>query len=104
MQQGYEEQIVQAPKKRGPRCLNSVAACRCRDDANLRNVSHGQFAGAARRRLRNVESEDALGGRGLDNYSWHTDLPPGHPMVTGQQTVEFDLHAVEQADVVSFGA
>jgi len=29
---------------------------------------------------------ESLGGRGFDNYSWHTDLPPGHPMVTGQQT------------------
>ena len=35
------------------------------------------------------------GARGFDNYSWHTDLPPGHPMVTGQQTSEFDLSAVE---------
>ena len=48
-------------------------------------------------KLRGVEPDKALGGRGFDNYSWHTDLPPGHPMVTGQQTVEFDLHSVEQA-------
>ncbi len=45
--------------------------------------------------IRNVPPEKALGARGFDNYSWHTDLPPGHPMVTGQQTVEFDLSAVE---------
>lgn len=45
--------------------------------------------------IRKVGPEKALGARGFDNYSWHTDLPPGHPMVTGQQTVEFDLHAVE---------
>jgi nitrate reductase alpha subunit len=50
--------------------------------------------------LRGVQPSEALGGRGFDNYSWHTDLPPGHPMVTGQQTVEFDLHAVEHADIV----
>ncbi len=48
-------------------------------------------------KIRNVGPDQALGGRGFDNYSWHTDLPPGHPMVTGQQTVEFDLHAVEHA-------
>jgi nitrate reductase alpha subunit len=46
--------------------------------------------------IRKLPPEKALGGRGFDNYSWHTDLPPGHPMVTGQQTVEFDLSAVEQ--------
>ncbi|MBI4850243.1 MAG: molybdopterin-dependent oxidoreductase [Acidobacteria bacterium] len=47
--------------------------------------------------IRKVGADKAVGGKGFDNYSWHTDLPPGHPMVTGQQTVEFDLCAVEQA-------
>jgi nitrate reductase alpha subunit len=51
-------------------------------------------------RIRNVGPDKALGGKGFDNYSWHTDLPPGHPMVTGQQTVEFDLSAVEHAKTV----
>ncbi len=50
--------------------------------------------------VRGVGPEDALGGRGWDNYSWHTDLPPGHTMVTGVQTVEFDLNSVEHADLV----
>ncbi len=51
-------------------------------------------------KLRGVSPDDALGGRCWDNYSWHTDLPPGHPMVTGQQTVDFDLSAVEHARTV----
>ena len=46
-------------------------------------------------KVRKLGPDKALGAKGFDNYSWHTDLPPGHPMVTGQQTVEFDLHAVE---------
>jgi nitrate reductase alpha subunit len=50
--------------------------------------------------IRKVGPDKALGARGFDNYSWHTDLPPGHPMVTGQQTVEFDLHAVEHSKTV----
>ncbi|MFQ5829860.1 MAG: molybdopterin-dependent oxidoreductase [Candidatus Methylomirabilia bacterium] len=50
--------------------------------------------------IRNVGPDQALGGRGWDNYSWHTDLPPGHPMVTGQQTVDFELSAVEHAGLV----
>jgi len=50
--------------------------------------------------IRKVGPEKALGGRGWDNYSWHTDLPPGHPMVTGQQTVDFDLHAAEHANLI----
>ncbi len=51
-------------------------------------------------RIRNVGPDQALGGRGWDNYSWHTDLPPGHTMVTGTQTVEFDLHSVERAKLL----
>jgi nitrate reductase alpha subunit len=51
-------------------------------------------------KIRNVGPDQAVGGKGFDNYSWHTDLPPGHPMVTGQQTVEFDLNAVEYAKTV----
>ncbi|MFN3973743.1 MAG: molybdopterin-dependent oxidoreductase [Dehalococcoidia bacterium] len=52
-------------------------------------------------KLRNVGPDKALGARGWDNYSWHTDLPPGHPMVTGQQTVDFDLFTVENAKLVT---
>jgi len=51
-------------------------------------------------RLRDTGPEKALGARGWDNYSWHTDLPPGHPMVTGQQTVDFDLCNVEHARLI----
>jgi len=51
-------------------------------------------------KIRGTGPKKALGGRGFDNYSWHTDLPPGHPMVTGQQTVDFDLCNVEHANLV----
>lgn len=50
---------------------------------------------------RSVGPDKALGGRGWDNYSWHTDLPPGHPMVTGQQTVDFDLFTAENAKLIT---
>lgn len=51
--------------------------------------------------IRNVSPDQALGGRVWDSYSWHTDLPPGHPMVTGQQTVEFDLFTAENAKLIT---
>lgn len=51
--------------------------------------------------IRNVGPDQALGGRVWDSYSWHTDLPPGHPMVTGQQTVEFDLFTAENAKLIT---
>lgn len=51
-------------------------------------------------KLRGGGSRNSVGARGFDNYSWHTDLPPGHPMVTGQQTNEFDLCMVEHARII----
>jgi len=47
--------------------------------------------------VRGTTPETAIGARGFDNYTFHTDLPPGHPMVTGQQTIDFDLVTVENA-------
>jgi nitrate reductase alpha subunit len=51
--------------------------------------------------VRGVEPADALGARHWDSYSWHTDLPPGHPMVSGQQTLDFDLFTAENASLVT---
>lgn len=49
---------------------------------------------------RNLGPDKAIGGRGWDSYSWHTDLPPGHPMVTGSQTNDFDLFTVEHSNLI----
>jgi nitrate reductase alpha subunit len=50
--------------------------------------------------VRKVDAAQAVGARGWDNYAWHTDLPPGHPMVTGQQTVDWDLCMAERAKLI----
>ena len=51
-------------------------------------------------KVRGVPPDQAKGGVGWDSYSWHTDLPPGHPMVTGEQTVEFDLFCAERSKLL----
>ena len=51
-------------------------------------------------KIRGTGPDKAVGARGWDNYSWHTDLPPGHPMVTGQQTVDFDLCNAEHSNLL----
>ncbi len=51
-------------------------------------------------KIRGVEPDKAIGARGWDSFSWHTDLPPGHPMVTGVQSNDFDLFAVEHAKLL----
>ncbi|RMH34534.1 MAG: molybdopterin oxidoreductase [Nitrospirae bacterium] len=50
--------------------------------------------------LRGVAPDQAIGGRGWDNYAFHTDLAPGHPMVTGQQNVDFDLCLWEYSPLI----
>lgn len=50
--------------------------------------------------IRGVKPEDAKGGGTWDSYSFHTDLPPGHPMVTGDQTNDFDLFDTENAKLI----
>jgi len=51
--------------------------------------------------IRQVGPDQAIGGRVWDSYTWHTDLPPGHPLVTGQQTVEFELFTAENAKLIT---
>ena len=51
--------------------------------------------------LNNYGPDQAAGARVWDSYTWHTDLPPGHPMVTGQQTVEFELFTAENAKLIT---
>ncbi len=50
--------------------------------------------------IRGVKPEDAKGTGAWDSYSFHTDLPPGHPMVTGEQTNDFELHDTENAKLI----
>ncbi|MCC6766263.1 MAG: molybdopterin-dependent oxidoreductase [Deltaproteobacteria bacterium] len=50
--------------------------------------------------VRKVSPDDAKGAGSWDSYSFHTDLPPGHPMVTGEQTNDFELFDVENAKLV----
>lgn len=50
--------------------------------------------------IRKVGKDKALGARAWDNYSWHTDLPPGHTMVVGHQTIDFDLAMAENANII----
>ena len=99
--QGYEEETIAAMKGAG------VQALKFRGGMPLLGMTRvfGLYRMANSMalldsKLRGVGPDEALGARGFDNYSWHTDLPPGHPMVTGQQTVEFDLNSVEHAALV----
>lgn len=103
--QGYDPAMVEATNGVGTQTLKfrggmaALGATRIFAQYRLANMM-----ALLDSKIRNVPADKAVGARGWDNYSWHTDLPPGHPMVTGQQTVEFDLCNVEHAkNVVVWG-
>jgi nitrate reductase alpha subunit len=50
--------------------------------------------------VRGIGPDRAKGGSLWDSYSWHTDLPPGHPMVHGDQTSDFELFDAENAKLL----
>lgn len=99
--QGYDPLMVEATNGSGTQTLKfrggMPALGASRIFAQYRNANAMALLDA---KIRNVGPEAALGARGWDNYSWHTDLPPGHPMVTGQQTVDFDLCNVEHSNLI----
>lgn len=99
--QGYDEEMVQVMEGAGTQCLKFRGGMPLLGMTRVFGMY--RFANSLAlldRRIRNVSETDAIGGRGWDNYSWHTDLPPGHPMVTGQQTVDFDLHSCENTELI----
>jgi nitrate reductase alpha subunit len=102
LDQGYEPAMVEAMHGAG------VQAIKMRGGMPLLGV--GRVFGFYRfanmlalldRKLRpDVPQEEIVGSRAFDNYAWHTDLPPGHPMVSGSQTVDFDLFAAEHTKLL----
>ncbi|HET9594905.1 MAG TPA: molybdopterin-dependent oxidoreductase, partial [Anaeromyxobacteraceae bacterium] len=101
LKQGYEPEMVEAAKGAGTQVMKFRGGMPLLGVTRVFGLYRMANAMALLdAKIRGVGRDQALGGRGFDNYSWHTDLPPGHPMVTGQQTVEFDLQAVEHAKTV----
>ena len=98
--QGYDPLTAQATKGAGTQTLKfrggMAALGATRIFAQYRIANAMALLDA---RVRQVDADQAIGARGWDNYSWHTDLPPGHPMVTGQQTLDFDLCNLEHANL-----
>lgn len=99
--QGYDPAMIDAVQGAGVRTLKfrggmaALGATRLFAQYRLANMM-----ALLDSNIRGTGPDEAFGGRGWDNYSWHTDLPPGHPMVTGQQTVDWDLCNAEHAKLI----
>src|SRR3990172_4492517 len=99
--QGYDPAMVEATQGAGTQTVKVRGGMPLLGATRI--YGHYRFGNALAlldSNIRKAGPDKALGARGWDNYSWHTDLPPGHPMVTGQQTVDFDLSAAEHARLI----
>ncbi|MBI4213401.1 MAG: molybdopterin-dependent oxidoreductase [Chloroflexi bacterium] len=100
--QGYDEDMIETQKGHGTQVLKFrggmpfLGATRLMGFYRIANSMALLDA-----QLSRVGPDEAVGGRVFDSYTWHTDLPPGHPLVTGQQTVEFDLFTAENARLIT---
>ena len=99
--QGYDQAMVDAMAGAGVRTIKvrggmaKLGATRI-----VGTYRFGNMLALLDAAVRGVGADRALGGTAWDSYSWHTDLPPGHPMVHGDQTSDFELFDVENANLV----
>ncbi|HAZ10685.1 MAG: molybdopterin oxidoreductase [Omnitrophica bacterium GWA2_41_15] len=100
-QQGYDEAMVEAMHGAGTQALKFRGGMPLLGATRI--FGFNRFANSIAlldKYIRNTDKDHALGGRLWDSYSWHTDLPPGHTMVCGHQTIDFDLVTVENSKMV----
>jgi len=100
-QQGYDPAMIETMEGAGTRTLKHRGGMPLLGPFRIYGLA--RFANSLAlldAKVRGVGPDEARGGTHWDSYSWHTDLPPGHPMVTGEQTVEFDLFSAERSKLL----
>jgi nitrate reductase alpha subunit len=96
--QGYDEAMVEATEGAGVQTFKVRGGMAFLGATRIYGLYRfANMMALADAKIRGVSPEKAHGARGWDSYSWHTDLPPGHPMVTGMQTNDFELFSVEHS-------
>jgi len=99
--QGYDPDMVEAVGGAGTRVMKhrggmaKQGACRI-----FGTFRFGNSLALLDAHVRGVGPEEALGSGSWDSYSFHTDLPPGHPMVSGEQTNDFELFDTENSKLI----
>ena len=100
--QGYDPASVEAMQNAGVQVLKFRGGMPLLGATRLMGfVRMANMMALLDNHIRKTGPDRAIGARHLDNYSWHTDLPPGHPMVTGQQTVDCDLSMAEKSKLIT---
>jgi nitrate reductase alpha subunit len=99
--QGYEPDMVEQTGGAGTRVLKFRGGMAKQGALRLFGCFRmGNCMALLDHHVRGVDADAAMGAGSWDSYSFHTDLPPGHPMVTGDQTNDFELFDAENANVV----
>lgn len=98
-EQGYAPEMIEAAHGKGVQVLKFRGGMAALGVTRIFGMN--RFANSLAlldAKINNCSPEEAKGARAWDSYAWHTDLPPGHAMVTGQQAMDYDLVCVEHSD------
>jgi nitrate reductase alpha subunit len=99
--QGYDPDMIAATEGAGTRTLKFRGGMAYLGAVRLFGTFRmGNAMALLDHHLRGVPEEQSKGGGAWDSYSFHTDLPPGHPMVCGEQTNDFELFDAENAKLL----
>lgn len=97
--QGYAEEMIEATHGKGVQVLKfrgGMAALGITRIYGMNRLANSLALLDAH--INKCSPEEAEGARAWDSFAWHTDLPPGHAMVTGQQAMDYDLVCVEHSN------
>ncbi|MDO8136563.1 MAG: molybdopterin-dependent oxidoreductase [Candidatus Brocadiales bacterium] len=93
--QGYPEEMIEAVHGSAARCI------KIRPGMGFLGVT--RIYGSAVRFCNMLALYDGkYGARNWSNYTWHGDLGPGHPMVSGIQTFDSDINDFRHAKLMVF--
>ncbi|MGQ0662052.1 MAG: molybdopterin-dependent oxidoreductase [Pseudomonadota bacterium] len=99
--QGYDPDMVEAVGGAGTRVMKFRGGMAKQGAVRIFGAFRmGNSMALLDHHVRGVPPADAKGAGSWDSYSFHTDLPPGHPMVTGDQTNDFELFDAENANLL----
>ncbi len=101
--QGYDKEMIEAMHGAGVRSMKFRGGMALlgitRIFGEARTAQMTALLDTYVRKL-NPEKDKVEAGRTLDSYTWHTDLSPGTPMVTGHQSMDYDLSVLEHANLI----
>lgn len=99
--QGYDPEMVDAAEEAGTRVMKFRGGMAKQGALRIVGAFRmGNSMALLDQHVRRVAPAEAKGSGAWDSYSFHTDLPPGHPMVSGEQTNDFELFDTENANLI----